>query len=130
MREPRTVVVVLAVIAGYAAVATTVPSLTWTATALVLLPATIVMVLAVRRHRSADGRAEPVVRRSVWIWSLLILAGLLWEAWAFVHQPGVTVASYQHPSLSSLVGPWLHAWPVRYAAWAGWLFIGWRLVGR
>ncbi len=113
---------------GYAAVASGVRTLTWTASLAVLLPAAVVATVAVRRHQPDLRAWDPATRRGVWIWGALILASLLWEAWAFVNQPSVTVASYTHPSLSSLVGPWLHDRAARFAAWLLWLYAGWRLT--
>ena len=119
-----------AVAIGYAAFGASLRTLTWQATAAVLLPATIIAVTAMRR---APARAEPLEAnevRAAQVWAILLTAGLLWEAWAFFNQPGVTIASYDHPSLSSLVGPILHEWPVRFGAWLVWLYAGWRLVPR
>jgi hypothetical protein len=119
-----------AVAIGYAAFGASLRTLTWQATAAVLLPATIIAVAAIRRPQA---RAEPIQAaeaRAAQVWAVLLAAGLLWEAWAFFNQPGVTIASYGHPSLSSLVGPFLHEWPVRFGAWLVWLYAGWRLVPR
>lgn len=115
---------------AYAALASGIETLTWTATAAVLLPAIILTIMAVRRPAGEPQPSSVPETRAVKAWTALVLAGLLWEAWAFVHQPAVTVASYAHPSLSSLVGPWLHHRAVRFGGWALWLFSGWRLVLR
>jgi hypothetical protein len=115
---------------GYASFGSTLSTLTWQATAAVLLPAAVVSVVAIRRHDGQPESWSPLVGRSALLWSGLILVALLWEAWAFFHQPGVTVASHDYPSLSSLVGPYLHEWPVRFGAWLVWLYAGWRLVSQ
>ncbi len=124
----RVLLVVVAI--GYAAFGASLRTLTWQATVAVLLPATVIAVAAMRRHQARPEPVEPPETRAALVWSVLLLAGLLWEAWAFFNQPGVTLASYDHPSLSSLVGPLLHEWPVRFGAWLAWLYAGWRLVPR
>jgi hypothetical protein len=125
----RRILLVAAAI-GYAAFGASLRTLTWQATAAVLLPATIIAVTAMRRHQERTEPMQAIEIRAAQVWAVLLLAGLLWEAWAFFNQPGVTIPSFDHPSLSSLVGPYLHEWPVRFGAWLLWLYAGWRLVPR
>jgi hypothetical protein len=124
---PRTAVVVLLVLA-YAAFAATLDPNTWPSAIAVVVPAAVLGVVALRRHRPSTHAWSPLMRRSVKIWAVLIVIGLLWEAWAFFHQPAWDVASFDHPTLSTLVTPALDEHVVRFAAWALWLYAGLRLV--
>lgn len=94
----------------------------------VLVPAGIVAVLAMRRDRPPDRYESPATQRAVRVWAVLFAVGLLWEAWAFFHQPAWDVASYDYPSLSSLVKPYLEHRAVQFGAWTLWLYAGVRLV--
>lgn len=93
-----------------------------------LIPVGVVSVLAIRQPETAHQEASPPIRRAVWLWTALLVAGLLWEAWAFFHQPAWDVASYDHPTISSLVEPYLDNRGVRVGAWTLWLYSGFRLV--
>lgn len=114
---------------GYAALASGLDVRTWPAEVAVLVPAAVVTALALARPPSPVSVDEPV-RRAAVVWGVLVGAALLWEAWAFFHQPAWNVASVTHPSLSSLVEPALDVRPVRFTAWLLWLAAGWRLVRR
>jgi hypothetical protein len=52
---------------------------------------------------------------------VLIGVGLLWEAWAFFHQPAPTVGSWDYPTLSTLLDPVLEHRVLRFAGWLIWL---------
>ncbi|HET9139736.1 hypothetical protein [Actinophytocola sp.] len=101
----------------------------WPATIAVLVPATVVLVLAARRPTEA-AQPSPRLHRGVLVWSLLVTAGLTWEAYAFVRQPDWSRASYADPTLSTLLDPVLEHGPLRVVGWLVWLWAGWRLVTR
>lgn len=94
----------------------------------VLIPVAVVAALAMRRDRSIEHEEPPTTPRAVRLWSVLFALGLLWEAWAFFHQPAWDVAAYDYPSLSSLVKPYLEHRAVAFGAWMLWLYAGVRLV--
>ncbi len=102
---------------------------TWPPTIMVAAAALATAVLAFRRP---TGRRERGVRtglrRSVVAWSVLIGVGLLWEAYAFFHQPAPTVSSYAYPTLSTLADPLLEFRGVRFAGWLIWFGAGIRLA--
>jgi hypothetical protein len=99
------------------------------ATVAVALTAVAVLVLAVRRPAGTAVHTPRLRRALVW-WSALLVAALLWEAYAFVQQPDWTAASYAHPTLSTLLDPILEQRPFRLVGWLIWLRAGWVLVPR
>lgn len=121
-------VVVAVLLLAYAGFASGLPPLTARVAVAVLLPVGIVAVLAMRRELSIEHEERPATRRAVRVWSVLLAIGLLWEAWAFFNQPAWDVASYDHPSLSSLVKPYLEHRALRFGTWTLWLYAGIRLV--
>ncbi|MQA77737.1 MAG: hypothetical protein GEV10_04535 [Streptosporangiales bacterium] len=120
---------VAAAAVGYAALASGLTVRTWPAEVAVLVPAAVITALALARPPGSVSVAEPV-RRAAVVWGVLVGAGLLWEAWAFFHQPAWNVASITHPSLSSLLEPALDVRPGRFVAWLLWLAAGWGLTRR
>ncbi|HEU5472791.1 MAG TPA: hypothetical protein VFV67_19260 [Actinophytocola sp.] len=98
-------------------------------TVVVLVPSALILVLAVRRTPE-PAEKSPRMRRGVLLWSLLALAGLAWEAYAFVRQPDWSRADPANPTLSTLLDPVLEQGPLRIAGWLLWLWAGWRLVTR
>jgi hypothetical protein len=99
----------------------------WPATIMVLIPAAVVLVVAVR-HRSPEVEGSGELRRGVLLWSILAGAVLLWEAYAFVRQPDWSRANQDYPTLSTLLDPVLEHGPLRIVGWLVWLGVGWRLV--
>lgn len=114
---------------GYVALASGLAVRTWPAEVAVLVPAAAIVVFALTRPPNPVTVDEPV-RRATVVWGVLAGAGLLWEAWAFFHQPAWNVASVIYPSLSSLLEPALEERPVRFVAWLLWLAAGWGLARR
>lgn len=99
------------------------------ATVAVAITAVAVLVLATRQPpRTAE--QTPRLRRALVWWSVLVVAALLWEAYAFVQQPDWTAASYAHPTLSTLLDPILEQRPFRFIGWLIWLRAGWVLMTR
>jgi hypothetical protein len=102
----------------------------WPATIATLVPSAVLLVLAIRRDPPAATERTPRLRRGVAMWSALVVAGLAWEAVAFVRQPDWGRADPVHPTLSTLLDPVLEHGPLRYVGWLLWLVAGWRLVTR
>ncbi|MEQ7123219.1 hypothetical protein ABN034_01745 [Actinopolymorpha sp. B11F2] len=109
---------------------------TWPSTALVVTTALGVGILALRRTRSRAPTgtqtrrrvATPRLRRAVICWAVLLAAALMWETYAFIHQPAWNVSSADYPTLSVLLDPLLELRPVRFVAWLAWLGAGFRLA--
>ena len=64
------------------------------------------------------------------LWSLVLVAGCLWELSSLLQQPTLTTSSYAHPTISTLTDPVLSTWAGRSIVLAGWLGLGWFLVQR
>lgn len=114
---------------GYAGVASGFRALTWPATVAVLIPAAAVVTMAARRPR-VTAETGPRVSRTLVIWAVLIGVGIVWEGWAFFHQSAWNIGSYTHPTLSTLVEPFLHHRLVRFGGWLAWLYTGWWFAKR
>jgi hypothetical protein len=104
------------------------PTHGWPSTIMVLIPAAVLLVLAVRREPPGPVEATARDRRGLVLWPSLVVAGLAWEAYAFVRQPDWSRADPVHPTLSTLLDPALEHGPLRVVGWALWLVAGWRLV--
>jgi len=105
------------------------PPKTWPSTIMVLIPAAALLIIAARRPSAAADR-DPALRRGLVLWSVLIGAVLLWEAYAFVRQPDWSLPSHDYPTLSTLLDPVLEHGPLRIVGWLVWLGVGARLVAR
>jgi hypothetical protein len=99
----------------------------WPATIMVLIPTAFVLVLAARRP-TATIENSAQLSRGVLLWSLLVGAVLLWEAYAFVRQPDWSRANQDYPTMSTLLDPVLEQGPFRIVGWLVWLGVGWRLA--
>ena len=121
------VLVAAAATAAYAALASTTGVNTPGAVVAVAVPGAAVAVLTLRRPSRAV-TVEPGLRWGAAIWAAAVLAGLLWEAGAYLGE--LTVGQYQHPTLSVLLAPLLSDQVIRFAAWSLWLYAGWRLIRR
>jgi hypothetical protein len=117
--------------AVYAAGAALSRPLSDAATVAVAAPGLVVVVLACLRDRYAGlGTRRPRTARTVLAWAAVVALFAAWDLAAWLQQPAYNVASYDHPTISLLLDPVLEPWPVRFAAWCGWLYVGWRLVRR
>jgi hypothetical protein len=116
-RDLLTTVVLLA----YAWIGSGLASMTWQSTVAVAVPAVLVAVVVLRRPAGERTGLAPAVRRTAIAWAVLIGVGLLWEAWAFFHQPAPTVGSWDYPTLSTLLDPVLEHRVLRFAGWLIWL---------
>lgn len=106
---------------------------TWPPTIVILMIAGIVTMLAFRRPvgrlTGPDAARVPhPLRRSTLVWGVLLAVGLLWEAYAFFHQPSPLTPSFTHPTLSTLFDPFLEYRPVRFTGWLLWFWAGRSLV--
>lgn len=113
---------------AYAWIGSGLASMTWLATVAVAVPAALVAVVVLRRPAGERTGLGPALRRTTIAWAVLIGVGLLWEAWAFFHQPALTVGSWDYPTLSTLLDPVLQHRVLRFAGWLIWLHAGRRLV--
>lgn len=113
---------------AYAWVGSGLESMTWPATVAIAVPAAVVAVAVLRRPAPARRELGSALHRTTIAWSVLIGAGLLWEAWAFFHQPAPTVGSWDYPTLSVLLDPVLEHRVLRFAGWLIWLHAGRRLL--
>ena len=83
------------------------------------LDALLIMLVAVAGRMPLAGVAA---------WGAVLGAGGLWELWALLQQPSLTVTSYAHPTISALTDPVLATPPGRAIALIGWLLLGWYLI--
>ena len=117
------------VLLAYAWIGSGFESMTWPATLAIALPAAVVATTVLRhKQQAAPVELGPALRRTTIAWSVLIGAGLLWEAWAFFHQPAPTVPSWDYPTLSTLLDPVLDHRLLRFAGWLIWLHAGRQLL--
>jgi hypothetical protein len=115
------------VVGAYAALASMTRPNTLSALVALVLPAAVVTACAFRQSpRPAD--PSPRLRRAAVLWASVVVAGVVWEAVAFVGEH--TVGQDQFPTLSMLSEPALENPIVRFAAWVAWLLAGWRLTRR
>jgi hypothetical protein len=112
----------------YAAAAAVTEPLTAPATVAWLVPAAAVLILAGLRTDSEPAVAGRPVRRTALAWGALVGLAFALELVAWLQQPAYNVGSRDHPTISLLLDPALEPWPVRFAAWAVWLWVGWRVV--
>ena len=123
----------VAAVALYAAAASLTPPLSVAATVAVVVPATVVLVLATRQrpgHGPQGPATDPRLRRTAAAWAVLVVLGAALELAAWLHQPAYNVASPDFPTLSLLLDPVTDGGPGRFAAWCVWLYVGWRVVRR
>ncbi len=97
------------------------------ATGLVAGAAIVAVVYAVRGG-ARDLSFTPRLRRGVAGWSILLAALLAWELFAWTRQPALLVPDPSHPTLSTLLSPWLEEEPGRFIGWLVWSAAGWWLV--
>ena len=102
----------------------------WPATIMVLVPAAVLLGLAVRRRPPPATEPSARTRHGLVLWSVLLVAGLAWEAYAFVRQPDWGRADPVHPTISTLLDPVLEHGPLRVVGWLVWLAAGVRLLVR
>lgn len=131
-RRRRAVLAVTWLASGalYAAVVGSFSRYSWPATAGVVALGAIVVLIGwpgPLRPRPDPGRL-PLPGTALW-GGLLVAAGL-WELGALVQQPGLTVSSAAHPTISTLTDPLLGSHGGRTVALALWLLLGWFLVER
>ncbi|WP_153339229.1 hypothetical protein [Nocardia aurantia] len=73
-------------------------------------------------------RADTRTRRGLGLWTVLTVALLTWEVFAWAHQARWSVPDPAHPTISTLLGPYLDHGPFRIAGWCAWLAAGWLLT--
>lgn len=87
----------------------------------VALPGPPMLLLALRV--GGHGPRQPV-RSGWWRWAVVGVLICLWELASFLQQPDATTDSYDHPTLSVILGPAFATNPVRTVLLAGWLVAG------
>jgi len=112
---------------AYAGVVATFTPFTWPMRVAVALPMVSVVAAAVARgwHRQGSLEAAPV--RTTGLATGLVLLALVgvFELALYVSAP-----RDEYPTMSSIAGEALGAWPVRAAAFLTWLGAGWYVVRR
>ncbi len=114
----------------YAVVAGSFTRFSWPSTIAVVSLGAVMIFIGWRgpvRPRPVPGRM-PLA--GVAAWGAVLGAGGLWELWALLQQPSLTVTSYAHPTISALTDPVLATPPGRVIILAGWLLLGWYLIRR
>jgi hypothetical protein len=101
----------------------------WPSTIMVLIPSAALLIIAARQPSEPMAR-DPGLTRGLVLWSVLVGATLLWEAFAFVQQPDWSQPSHDYPTMSTLLDPVLEHGPLRVVGWLVWLAVGARLVTR
>jgi hypothetical protein len=126
---------VKALVAGvlYAGLASLASPLTSAALAAWALPAAGILVGAGGGRRSRRVQTEayegsPGLRRTTMAWAVIAMFAIFAELTAWLRQPGYNVASVDHPTISVLLDPVTDFWPLRFALWCGWLWVGWRVA--
>jgi hypothetical protein len=123
--------VVLVCVVLYAAVASLTRPLTDAAAVAVAVPAVAVLVLpGIARPSAGHGGIDPAVRRTAVLWAAVVALGTAWELVAWLQQSAYNVASYEHPTASTLLDPVTEDWIPRFAAWLCWVYVGYRVVRR
>lgn len=79
---------------------------------------------------AASRHAAPAAPPGWAVWPALGVGLALIELFSFLSQPDARTDSYQHPTVSTVVEPWLDVEPLRMLVLAGWLAVGWWLVRR
>ena len=116
-------------IAAYAAVVGAFRRFTYPVTLAIGLPAAATLVWAWRARPRTTPDA-PLPRAGIAAWVGVALGIAVWELTNFLLQPGLTVDSPAHPTISVLLDPPFAHHLGRSAGIAVWALIGWFLVER
>lgn len=114
----------------YAGLASLTQPMTRTAEIACVAPAALVLALACRSSPRGAAQSAVPVRRTAAAWTTLLAFAAAWELTAWLQQPAYNIPSRDHPTVSVLLDPLTGQGPLRLAAWAAWLWAGWRLVRR
>jgi len=104
------------------------PRYSWPTTVGVVAVAAAAIAVAWRGPLVAHADPGPLPRRGVVAWTVVLVAGALWELEALLLQPSLTVDSEQHPTISTLTDPVLATHLGRTVIMLGWLLAGWFLL--
>ena len=123
----RQQVLIAAVLALYSVVAGQWEVDTWPMRAAMIIPGLLFVVVLAVRPPAEDAAASSMGRG--WIaWAALAVAIALWELTSFVQQPNPIDDSYEHPTISAIVTPWLAHWPARAIFLLLWVAAGYWLI--
>jgi hypothetical protein len=120
----------LAGAAIYAALLGRFPRYSWLVTAGVVVPGTLVLVLAWPGRVGRRPEASKLDPLGVLAWLAVFVGLALWELTNLLLQPSLTTDSYAHPTLSVLSDPFLASAAGRAIGLFVWLVLGWFLVDR
>jgi hypothetical protein len=120
----------VAAAAVYAAVVGGFARFTWPITVAVLVPG-MLAVVAVWRDRTPRPNRPELDRAGILAWAAVFIALGLWELTQLLRQPGLTINSYAHPTISFLLDPLLNRHRLdRSIGIFLWLAFGWYLMDR
>jgi hypothetical protein len=100
---------------------------TWPMRVAMIIPGLLFAVIVAVRTPVEEGSVPRVGRG--WIpWAAIAVAIALWELTSFVQQPNPIDDSYQHPTISAIVEPWLESWVGRSVFLMLWVAAGFWLI--
>lgn len=120
----------VALVVGYAALASLTEPLTGAAALAVAVPCAVVLLLLRRPSRGEAVVAGQPVCRTAALWVALAVSAAAWELAAWLQQPAYDVATADHPTVSVLLDPVTDDGLSRFVVWGCWLYAGYRLVRR
>jgi hypothetical protein len=91
----------------------------------VAIPIIVAGIATLRSGARAGDAAVPESRRGIWVWRGLLGAFLVWELIAYRSSPRV-----DHPTVSSIADAVMSTHPGRFAMFAIWLAVGYRIFRR
>jgi hypothetical protein len=119
----RTALVV--VVIGYAALAGATRSFTWPALVVTVIPALVVVRLAVRAPGRRGAISADVPTFGMILWAALVVAGVAWQLAAYFQSP-----RSDHPTISSMLDAADSYTPLRATVFLGWMVLGVALARR
>ena len=110
---------------GYALLAGTTESFTWPSLVVTVVPALLVVLLAIRAFARRGSGDVDVPRHGVTAWAVLAAATVLWQLAAYFQSPRA-----DHPTISSMLDAADTSTLLRAAVFLGWIVLGVELARR